>query len=151
MDHRAVVPQLVRGLYEGGAGADEATLGDALEFSDPLVRVQGRARVLRMFRRLSALFPATQVALTELDELGDGWSRWSVTVRYARRVGAKPVVFRSTLHVISEGARIQSLTEHWRKPYPLNGGRRGLLPRWLRQAAGRVVSLRNLSAPFDEF
>ena len=92
-----MVPQLVRGLYEGGAAADEATLGD-------------------------------------------GWSRWSVTVRYARRVGAKPVVFRSTLHVISEGTRIQSLTEHWRKPYPLNGGRRGLLPRWLRQAAGRVVS-----------
>ena len=135
-----MVPQLVRGLYEGGAAADEATLGDALEFSDPLVCVQGRARVLRMFRRLSALFPATQVALTELDELGYGWSRWSVTVRYARRAGATPVVFRSTLHVISEGTRIQSLTEHWRKPYPLNGGRRGLLPRWLRQAAGRVVS-----------
>ena len=70
----AVVPQAVRGLYEGGH-ADEATPA-ALEFSDPLVC---RASARCMFRRLSA-FPATQVALTELDELGDGWSRWSVTV-----------------------------------------------------------------------
>ena len=140
MDHQSLIPDLIRALYEGSSVPQDQHLAATVFFSDPLVRVSGRAKVTRMFRRLNGLFAATKVVTLNCEEQREGYSRWSFDIDYARKEGAQPIRFHSHLEVTSHGGRIQSITEHWHKPYELRGGTKGLIPRWMRATAGWVVS-----------
>ena len=140
MDHQALVPDLIRALYEGSSEPQDEHMADDMFFSDPLVRVRGRAKVARMFRRLNGFFAATKVVTLNCEEQRADYSRWSFDIDYARKEGAKPIAFHSHLEVTSRGGQIQSITEHWHQPYELRGGTKGLIPRWMRATAGWVVS-----------
>ena len=140
MDHEAVIPDVIHALYEGSSALHDQILANDLLFSDPLVRVSGRAKVTRMFRRLNGLFAATKVVTLICEEQREGFSLWSFDIDYARKDGAQPIRFHSHLEVTSRGGQIQSITEHWHKPYELRGGTKGLIPRWMRATAGWVVS-----------
>ena len=140
MDYEAVIPDLIRALYEGSSELHDPILADDLRFSDPLVRVSGRAKVARMFRRLNGFFAASKVVTLICEEEREGYSRWRFDIDYARKEGAKPIRFHSHLEVTSSAGQIQSITEHWHQPYELRGGTKGLIPRWMRAMAGWVVS-----------
>ena len=140
MDHQALVPDLIRALYEGLSEPQDEHMADDMFFSDPLVRVRGRTKVARMFRRLNGFFAATKVVNLNCEEQRADYSRWSFDIDYARKEGAKPIAFHSHLEVTSRAGQIQSITEHWHKPYELRGGTKGLIPRWMRATAGWIVS-----------
>ena len=122
MDHQALVPDLICALYEGSSAPQDQHLAEAVLFSDPLVRVSGRAKVARMFARLNGFFAATKVVTLNCEEQRADYSRWSFEIDYARKEGAKPIAFHSHLEVTSRGGQIQSITEHWHQPYELRGG-----------------------------
>ena len=140
MDHQELIPDLIRALYEGSSVPQDQHLAEAVLFSDPLVRVSGRAKVARMFARLNGFFAATKVVTLNCEEQREGYSRWSFEIDYARKEGAKPIRFHSHLEVASGGGQVQSIIEHWHRPYELRGGTKGLIPRWVRATAGWVVS-----------
>ena len=140
MDHQELIPDIIRALYEGSSVPQDQHLAEAVLFSDPLVRVSGRAKVARMFARLNGFFAATKVVTLNCEEQREGYSRWSFEIDYARKEGAKPIRFHSHLEVASGGGQVQSIIEHWHRPYELRGGTKGLIPRWMRATAGWVVS-----------
>ena len=140
MDHETSVPNLIRALYEGSSEIDQACLSDVLLFSDPLVRVRGSAKVVRMFGRLSGFFAATEIKAFALEEADEQSSTWAMEVHYKRSPKAKPKVFESTLVVTGPAAAIESITEHWHKPLRMRGGFKGLVPRSMRAMLGWVFS-----------
>jgi hypothetical protein len=138
--HTEVVPDLIRALYEGSGTLDASCLHEDLFFSDPLVRVGGKTKVLRMFGKLTGFFAATQVANLEVQEAQGSESTWALEVHYKRSPDATPKVFKSTLVVTGPADAIETITEHWHAPWNMAGGRRGLMPRPLRAALGWVFS-----------
>ena len=138
--HTEVVPDLIRALYEGSDALDASCLHDDLFFSDPLVRVAGQAKVVRMFGRLTGFFAATQVVTIALKEASETQSTWALEVHYKRRAEGRPKIFESTLVVTGPAQAIETITEHWHAPWNMVGGRRGLIPRPLRAALGWVFS-----------
>ena len=140
MDHETFVPNLIRALYEGSSDIDQACLSDELLFSDPLVRVRGSAKVVRMFGRLSGFFAATEIKTFTLEETDEQSSTWAMEVHYKRRPDAKPKVFKSTVEVTGPATSIESITEHWHQPMRMRGGSKGLVPRPMRAMLGWMFS-----------
>ena len=140
MSHEALVPDLISALYQGSAPIDPDWISDDLLFSDPLVRVRGSAKVVRMFGRLSGFFAATEIKVLDLKEADDESSTWAMEVHYKRSLQATPTIFKSTLVVTGPAAVIESITEHWHKPMSLRGGSKGLVPRPMRAMLGWMFS-----------
>ena len=140
MDHETFVPNLIRALYEGSSDIDQACLSDELLFSDPLVRVRGSAKVVRMFGRLSGFFAATEIKAFTLEETDEQSSTWAMEVRYKRRSEASAKIFKSTLVVTGRATAVESITEHWHEPMRLRGGARALVPRPMRAMLGWMFS-----------
>ena len=138
--HTDVVPDLIRAMYEGSDALDASYLREDLFFSDPLVRVGGKTKVLKMFGKLTGFFAATQVMNLEVQEARDTQSTWALEVHYKRTRDAQPKIFKSTLVVTGSADAIEAITEHWHAPWSMAGGRRGLIPRPLRAALGWVFS-----------
>jgi hypothetical protein len=140
MNHETLVPDVIRALYEGSSEIDQACLSDVLLFSDPLVRVRGSAKVVRMFGRLSGFFAATEIKVFAFEEADEQSSTWAMEVHYKRSPKAKPKIFKSTVVVTGTAERIESITEHWHKPMSLRGGSKGLVPRPMRAMLGWMFS-----------
>ncbi len=125
-------------LYEGRDSEQGLPLDDNIEFRDPMVIVRGQNRVLRMFRRLNALFPATRIV--ECTPMDHQHRQFALCVHYGRSPQSTPKVFRTTLDIQVSDGRLTSMVEHWTQPMNLRGDSERAISTWVRSGLGRLLS-----------
>lgn len=108
----------VRGLYCDG---QVANLGEHLSFKDPLVRVDTRRQILRMFDKLRRLFPRSE--LTRFEPLestmrtdGRTATTYLMEICYRRSSAGPGHSMRSHLVVTTESGLVVELVEDWKAP-----------------------------------
>ena len=103
-----------------------------------MVLVQGQARVVRMFRRLNRLFPASRVeSFTSVD---DSTHQFDLCVLYRRKRDAKGRLFRTRIELTVDQGEILKIVEHWQSPVRLNGNRTHGISRLLRRGLGHILA-----------
>ena len=130
---------ILRHLYEGRDLEHPEHIDEALVFQDPVVIVEGRAKVQTMFRRLNTLFPHAKII--DLTPSASSRNHFELTVAYRRTTTARTRPFKTQLHCHFIANRLTELTEHWYAPMKLPGGKNAILGRAVRRVAGKVLSL----------
>ncbi|MGB0646531.1 MAG: hypothetical protein ACPGQS_05105 [Bradymonadia bacterium] len=130
---------ILRHLYEGRNLEHPECMDESLVFRDPVVIVEGRAKVQMMFKRLNTLFPHTEII--DLTPSASIRNHFELTVAYRTTTTARTRPFNTQLHCHFVANRLKELTEHWYVPMKLSGGQNAILGRAIRRVAGRVLSL----------
>ena len=132
------IQNTTRHLYEGVHHPIDMPLSASLQFKDPLVIVSGRTRVLRMFRRLNALFPAS--TLKTFVPIEGQSEQFQLCTHYRRTPQSPPHVFETIMELKVVDGEITAITEHWKSPITLHGNSTNPAARFFRRGLGRLLS-----------
>ena len=125
-------------LYCGHAFHE--ALHPSLVFIDPLVRVQDAPPTLRMFRRLNAMFPHTEITKFEPFRFGHEQVTFEFEVVYKRKPNHRGQRMSSILTVAGNGSQVTTIQEDWKAP--INVGAEALsVLHPLRRLLGRLCGL----------
>ena len=131
----------IRATYCGKPFNIESDWAPTIRFDDPLVSVEGRGAVAKMFRRLGRWMSATEVVRCDLIEQRGAETVWALEVHYARSARAKKVKLASRLTVTTGDDGFLSWIEAWESPVRADGNPRGRWRRTLRWGLGRISTL----------
>ena len=136
------VPSYIRdtiySLYCGQTFHNE--LHPELAFIDPLVRVQDAPPTLRMFRRLNAMFPHTEITKFEPTKLNQDRVTFDFEVIYKRKPSHRGQRMSSILTVAGNGSHVTSIQEDWKAPFDISSNALTALHP-IRRLLGRLCGL----------
>ena len=130
--------QTIRYLYEGGHVEPGCPLANDCVFTDPIVIVQGRAAVIKMFLRLNRLFPASKVVSWAPISFEPGV--YSLLMHYRRKQTSRPKEFRTRVEITLVDGQLSQIVEHWTGAVSLKGDSQNPAFRVLRSGFGKVLS-----------
>ena len=107
-------------------------------FRDPLVVVHGQRKVIRMFRRLNRLFPASSIV--SFEPIDGGRFEYELIVHYRRKPNQKERPFRTRLQFDHMDDHITAITEHWLSPVKLSAKTGSGVQEFVRKGLGRLLS-----------
>ena len=128
----------IRHLYEGPNHPMGMPLAEDVTFRDPLVVVQGRRQVLRLFGRLNTLLPASTIHTFET--LDPSAQEYLMLMHYRRRSGAPARPFKTRLHIQQDGGLIVAVAENWLAPLLWSADSGSAFIRLARRGIGRMLS-----------
>ena len=132
------IRETIYALYCGTPITSE--LSPKLEFTDPLVRVQDGPSNLKMFQRLNAMFPHTDIVRFEPTRLGEERITFDFEVIYRRKLGQRGQRICSTLTVAGNGKQVTHIQEDWKAPLSIKAESLTILHP-LRRLFGKVCTL----------
>ena len=137
----STMPRLLstlRHLYEGTTQATGIPLAEDVIFRDPIILLQGRNEVIRMFRRLNKLFPASSIQ--KFEALDRANREYRLLTFYRRHSDAPPRAFTTRLHIEHDHHSIWKITEHWIAPIAFSAHRGSGWKELARRGLGRLLS-----------
>ena len=132
------IRETIYALYCGNPINSE--LFPALEFIDPLVRVQDGPSNLKMFKRLNAMFPHSDIVRFEPTQFGEHRMTFDFEVIYRRKPGQRGQRMTSTLTVAGNGSQVTHIQEDWKAPLNINAESLSILHP-LRTLLGKICTL----------
>jgi len=130
--------ETIYALYCGSPIA--SGLFPALKFTDPLVRVQDGPSNLKMFQRLNAMFPHTDILKLEPTHIGGEQIAFDFEVIYRRKPGQRGQRITSTLTAVGNGSQVTHIQEDWKAPLMLKAESLAIFHP-LRRFFGKVCTL----------
>ena len=103
-----------------------------------MVIVEGRAAVLKMFRRLNRLFPASQVV--SWTPIESEPRTYALLMHYRRKQPSRPKEFKTQVEITVADGRLSRIVEHWTGALRFKGNSQKAVSRLVRSGLGKVIS-----------
>tara|TARA_B100001093_G_scaffold489532_1_gene527786 strand:+ start:240 stop:683 length:444 start_codon:yes stop_codon:yes gene_type:complete len=130
--------QTIRFLYEGEHVEPGCPLANDCVFTDPIVIVEGRAAIIKMFRRLNRLFPASQVV--SWTPISSEPGTYQLLMYYRRKQTSRPNEFKTRVEITVVDGQLSQIVEHWTGPVSFKGDSRNPAFRVIRGGLGKILS-----------